>query len=187
MRTFTDERNEHSDDQLWFLEHLPVFTQGQAGRPEHLLDAHDIPVIQSDRGGQITYHGPGQLIVYTLLDIRRHHCGIRTLVSALENSIIDTLLHWNIAGTTDRNAPGVYVNQKKIASIGLRVRRGCAYHGLSFNVNMNLTPFQYINPCGYTQLQMTQLQDQGGPNALADVTPILEEALQHHLAQSFYV
>ncbi len=175
MRTYTDTRNADSDDQLWFLEHPPVFTQGQAGKPEHLLDAHNISVIQSDRGGQITYHGPGQLIIYTLFDLRRHHCGIRTLISALENSVMATLHHWNILGTTNPKAPGVYVNDKKIASVGLRVRRGCSYHGLSFNVNMDLKPFEYIHPCGYSDLQMTQLCDEGGPDQITDVIPIIKK------------
>lgn len=159
MRTFTDHRSPETPDELLILEHLPVFTQGQAGRAEHILNPHDIPVIQSDRGGQVTYHGPGQIIIYLLLDLKKREQGIRHLVCDIEKSIIRLLADYNIKAHHKDNAPGVYVDAKKIASVGLRVRRGCTYHGLSFNFNMDLTPFSYINPCGYADLSIVQLSD----------------------------
>jgi len=159
MIAFTQLRTNDTQDELWLLEHPPVFTFGQAGKKEHLLNAHDIPVIQTDRGGQITYHGTGQLIAYVLVDLRRNHCGIRALVTRLEQAVIATLRECGVVGVSSPDRPGVYVQEKKIASIGLRVKRGCSYHGLSFNINMDLTPFSYINPCGYQGLQMTQLSD----------------------------
>lgn len=157
MREFTDTRTPDTDDELWLLQHPPVFTLGQASKPEHLLDPKDIPVIQTDRGGQVTYHGPGQLIVYFLIDLRRKPWGIRCLVSAIEQSVITLLSQHGINAQTKEGAPGVYIADQKIASIGLRVRRGCSYHGLSFNINMDLEPFSRINPCGYKGLQLTQL------------------------------
>lgn len=161
MRQFTDQRNSDTPDELWIVEHPPVFTLGQAGRPEHILNPHDIPVIRSDRGGQVTYHGPGQLVIYILLDLRQSESGkgIRTLVCNIEKAIINFLAAYHIQGHCRAGAPGVYVKDKKIASIGLRVRRGCTYHGLSFNLDMDITPFTYINPCGYQDLQITQLVD----------------------------
>lgn len=159
MRSFTDQRNENTADELWIVEHSPVFTQGQAGKPEHILNAHDIPVIKSDRGGQVTYHGPGQIVIYLLLDLRRREQGISHLVCDLEKAIINLLAEYHIKGEHQEGAPGVYVEEKKIASIGLRVRKGCTYHGLSFNFNMDLTPFSYINPCGYQHLEITQFSD----------------------------
>ena len=159
MLAFTQSRTNDTEDELWLLEHPPVFTFGQAGKKEHLLNPHDIPVIQTDRGGQVTYHGPGQLIAYVLVDLRRNHCGIRALVTQLEQAVIATLKEYGVMGVSYRERPGVYVQEKKIASIGLRVKRGCSYHGLSFNIDMDLTPFSYINPCGYQGLQMTQLRD----------------------------
>lgn len=159
MKQFTTDRHDNTNDELWLLEHPPVFTQGQAGKPEHIIHFTDIPVVQSDRGGQVTYHAPGQLVGYVLMDIRRRHIGIRTLVSQLEKIIIASLSELNISSHVQCGAPGVYVNDKKIASIGLRVKNGCTYHGIALNVAMDLNPFSYINPCGYSKLQMTQIQD----------------------------
>ncbi len=159
MKRFTSERDEHTLDELWLLEHPPVYTQGQAGKVEHILNADSIPIVQTDRGSQVTYHGPGQLVAYVLMDIRRRSMGIRTLVCQLELLLIALLKHFNITGQTRYGAPGVYVNEKKIASIGLRVKNGCTYHGIALNVAMDLSPFSGINPCGYAQLQMTQIQD----------------------------
>ena len=159
MKRFTCERNEHTIDELWLLEHPPVYTQGQAGKVEHVLNARNIPIVQTDRGGQITYHGPGQLVAYILMDIRRRNMGIRTLVCQLEQLLITLLSNFDITGQTRCGAPGVYADEKKIASIGLRVKNGCTYHGIALNVAMDLNPFSGINPCGYAQLQMTQIQD----------------------------
>ncbi|SHF45955.1 lipoyl(octanoyl) transferase [Modicisalibacter ilicicola DSM 19980] len=159
MRTFTDQRSSASRDALWLVEHEPVFTQGQAGRPEHLLMPGDIPVVDTDRGGQVTYHGPGQLILYPLLDVRRRRMGVRELVTALENSVIDALAEHAIEGRARPEAPGVYVGDTKIASLGLRIRRGCSFHGIAFNIDMDLSPFARINPCGYAGMTMTQLRD----------------------------
>ena len=159
MEDFTRERDEHSADELWLLQHTPVFTQGQAGKAEHILDPHDIPVVQSDRGGQVTYHGPGQLIVYCLIDVRRRGFGVRSLVDLIETSILDTLASYGIEGELRKGAPGVYVEGRKIAALGLRIRRGCSLHGLSFNIDMDLEPFGWINPCGYAGLEATQLAD----------------------------
>ncbi len=161
MRRYTDERDSTSPDQLWIVEHPPVFTLGQAGRKEHLIDVKEIPVVQSDRGGQVTYHGPGQIILYILVDLKRHHLGVRTLVNCIEQTVIDLLKTLNITSHTRPDAPGVYVDNAKIASLGLRVRRGCTYHGLALNVDMDLEPFSRINPCGYPGLAMTQLTDLG--------------------------
>ena len=162
MTEFTNTRTQDSLDQLWLVEHPPVFTQGQAGKAEHLLVPGDIPVVQSDRGGQVTYHGPGQLVAYPLLDLRRSKMGVRDLVTALEQTIIATLAHYQIDAFPKPDAPGVYVNTNgrvdKIASLGLRVRRGCSFHGLALNVAMDLSPFLRINPCGYQGLAMTQMQ-----------------------------
>jgi lipoyl(octanoyl) transferase len=157
MREFTDKRNENTQDEIWLLEHPPVFTQGQNGKAEHILNSGDIPVVPIDRGGQITYHGPGQLVAYTLIDIKRKKLNIREFVTILEKSIINTLLTYNIQAASQCKAPGVYVDNKKICSIGLRVRRGCSYHGLALNVDMDLEPFSRINPCGFSQLKMTQI------------------------------
>ncbi len=169
MRSFTDQRTPESDDALWLVEHPPVFTQGQAGRPEHLLDAGDIPVVQSDRGGQITYHGPGQLIAYVLLDLRRLRIGVRQLVDALEGSVIDLLAAFDVVASARADAPGVYVDGAKIASLGLRVRHGCSYHGIALNLDLDLTPFRRINPCGHAGLPMTRLVDLVTPATLAAV------------------
>ncbi len=159
MQTFTSERQDDTPDELWVLSHLPVFTQGQAGKPEHLLAPGDIPVVQIDRGGQVTYHGPGQLVIYLLLDVRRAGLGVRELVSLIEQAIIDTLSAVRIEARTRSGAPGVYVDDAKIAALGLRIRRGCSYHGLSLNIAMDMEPFARINPCGYQGLAVTQVAD----------------------------
>ena len=159
MLYFTLNRTAATVDELWILQHEPVFTLGQAGKQEHILDAHDIPLIKSDRGGQVTYHGPGQLIIYLLIDVRRNKFGVRHLVDLIENSIISVLSSFDIEGKTRARAPGVYVDDKKIAALGLRIKQGSSYHGLSFNIDMDLKPFSYINPCGYAGLETTQLAD----------------------------
>lgn len=154
MQAFTDTRISHSHDEIWLTEHLPVFTQGQAGKEEHILNAGDIPVVPVDRGGQVTYHGPGQLMMYILLDIRRRKLGVRHLVTALEECIVLTLQESGVSAYAKKDAPGVYVDDKKVCSIGLRIRKGCSFHGLAFNVDMDLAPFSRINPCGYAGLEM---------------------------------
>jgi len=159
MQAFTEGRDAGSGDELWLVEHPPVFTMGLNGKPEHLLDPGDIPVVQVDRGGQVTYHGPGQMVAYTLLDLRRLGLGPRQLVMALEQGVIELLAEHGIAAMGRREAPGVYVADAKLAALGLRVRRGCCYHGLSLNVAMDLEPFSRINPCGYPGLKVTQLSD----------------------------
>lgn len=159
MRKYTDERDNDSDDQIWVLQHTPVFTQGQAGKPEHVLFAGDIPVVNVDRGGQVTYHGPGQLVIYLLFDIERMGIGARELVTRIEDSIVDSLALYGIKSESRKDAPGVYVEDKKIGSIGLRIRKGRSYHGLSVNVDMDLEPFSRINPCGYEGMKMTQLSN----------------------------
>ena len=161
MQAFTEARTAQTPDQIWFLEHPPVFTLGMNAAREHVLAPGDIPLVQIDRGGQVTYHGPGQLVVYPLLDVRRLGVGVRQLVIALENSVIDLLAQWNIRALGRRDAPGIYVDGSKVASIGLRIRRGCSYHGLAFNVAMDLEPFGRINPCGYQGLQITDLRSLG--------------------------
>jgi lipoyl(octanoyl) transferase len=183
MQSFTDARGPETPDELWLVEHEPVFTLGQAGKPEHVLAAGDIPVVHVDRGGQVTYHGPGQIVAYPLLDLRRLHVGVRELVRRIEQAIIDTLAEWNIQARRRDGAPGVYVAEAKIAALGLRVRRGCTFHGLAFNIAMDLEPFRRINPCGYAGLQVTQMLDLGGPSRLADV----EEMLIVELGRQFGV
>jgi lipoyl(octanoyl) transferase len=177
MQSFTDTRTATTPDEIWFLEHPPVFTLGMNAAPEHVLGAGDIPVLQIDRGGQVTYHGPGQLIVYPLLDVRRAGLGVRQLVMALENAIIDVLASWNITALARRDAPGVYVNGRKVASIGLRIRRGSSYHGLAFNVAMDLEPFQRINPCGYRGLEVTDLRSLGVDASVQEVADALSPRL----------
>lgn len=172
MKEFTTKRNELTSDELWLLQHFPVYTQGQAGKPEHILNPSSIKVVQSDRGGQVTYHGPGQLVAYVLMDIRRRNMGIRTLVSQLEHVLISTLKQYSILANTQCGAPGVYVSEKKIASIGLRVKNGCTYHGIALNVDMDLTPFLGINPCGFAKMEMTQMS-----SYLPDIH--FEEVSQH--------
>ena len=159
MKTFNTARTPDTEDEIWLVEHPPVFTQGLAGKPEHLLLRSDIPVVQIDRGGQITYHGPGQLVVYTLIDFKRLKTGVRSIVSALENAIIATLAEYGIASANDPDRPGVYVGERKIASLGLRIKNGAVYHGLALNVDMDLSPFRQINPCGYAGMEMTQIAD----------------------------
>ncbi|NNK99216.1 MAG: lipoyl(octanoyl) transferase LipB [Xanthomonadales bacterium] len=157
MQKFTDERDEHTPDELWLVEHPPVFTQGQAGRAEHILAPGDIPVIQVDRGGQVTYHGPGQIVAYPLIDINRLGLGVRELVKGIEQAIIDVLQSYGVEAQLVEGAPGVYIDGVKIASLGLRIRKGKSFHGLAFNVDMDLEPFQRINPCGFQGLQVTNL------------------------------
>ena len=178
MREFTLARTPDTPDELWFLQHPRVFTQGQAGKAEHVLAPGDIPVVQSNRGGQVTYHGPGQIVVYVLLDLQRLGYGIRTLVTRLENSIIATLGGYGITAAARADAPGVYVADRKIASIGLRVTQGRSYHGIALNVDMDLEPFSRINPCGYQGLRMTQLRELGGPVDLARVGRDLQAQLR---------
>lgn len=175
MRAFTDQRQPDTPDELWFLEHTPVFTLGQAGKPEHILAAGDIPVVNTDRGGQVTYHGPGQLVVYPLLDLARLKLGPKELVRALESALLDSLADDGITAQRHEGAPGIYVADAKIASIGLRVRRNACYHGISLNVDMDLSPFLRINPCGYRGQKMTQLKDWRSP------CPTVQEASQRLL------
>lgn len=157
MQAFTQQRTDDTPDEIWFLEHPPVFTQGQNGKPEHILNAGDIPIVQTDRGGQVTYHGSGQLMIYTLIDVKRKAFTVRDLVTRLEQSIIDFVSEFNIIARAKRDAPGIYVEDAKIGSIGLRIRKGAAYHGIAFNIAMDLEPFSRINPCGFSALRMTQL------------------------------
>ena len=181
MERFTAERGDLGTDELWLVEHDPVYTLGQAGKPEHVLMPGDIPVIRCNRGGQVTYHGPGQLVAYPLVDIRRLGIGVRELVNRIEQAIIDTLAHWRITAERRTGAPGVYVGEAKIAALGLRVRHGCSFHGLAFNVNMDLSPFYGINPCGYTGLQVTQLVELAGETALSEVAAELVSQLSGQL------
>lgn len=161
MRDFTDARDSHTCDELWLCEHDSVYTLGQAGRREHLLNTADIPVVETDRGGQVTWHGPGQLIVYVLVDLKRAGYGIRSLVERLENAVIDLLAAYGVVARGRRDAPGVYVGEAKVAALGLRVRRGCTYHGLALNVDADLAPFAGIDPCGYRDLPVTRTRDLG--------------------------
>jgi lipoyl(octanoyl) transferase len=177
MRAFTNERNQTTPDEIWLTEHEPVFTQGQAGKAEHLLAPGTIPVVQTDRGGQVTYHGPGQIVAYLLFDIRRLGINVRGLVSGIEDSIISLLSHYRVTGQARADAPGVYVGGAKVAALGLRVRRGCSYHGLSLNVQMDLAPFAMINPCGLSDVTVTQLADLGGPSSTSQVKPLLLDTL----------
>ncbi|WP_373964198.1 lipoyl(octanoyl) transferase LipB [Kosakonia sacchari] len=157
MHEFTDARDETTPDEIWLVEHHPVFTQGQAGKAEHVLAPGDIPVIQSDRGGQVTYHGPGQQVMYILINLKRRKVGVRELVTLLENTVINTLATLGINAQARADAPGVYVQGKKICSLGLRIRKGCSFHGLALNIDMDLAPFMRINPCGYAGMEMTQV------------------------------
>ncbi len=177
MHDFTDKRDENTRDEIWLVEHNPVFTQGQAGKAEHLLNTGDIPVIQSDRGGQVTYHGPGQIVAYFLINLRRKKLGVRELVTDIETLVINTLKHYDIESAAKSDAPGVYVDGRKICSLGLRIRRGCSFHGLALNVNMDLSPFLRINPCGYAGLEMVQVSDLTGPTTVADVETLLVREL----------
>jgi len=184
MQDFTQQRDETSLDEIWLLQHLPVFTQGQAGKAEHLLNAGSIPVVQSDRGGQITYHGPGQLIVYLLLDLRRLGFGVRALVTHMEEALINCLERFDIAAQAKAKAPGVYVGDSKIASLGLRVRKGCSLHGLALNVDMDLAPFARINPCGYSNLNMVQMSDYSSAVNFDQVAKVLSQCLVEQLPYS---
>lgn len=159
MQAFTDQRDDETRDEIWLLQHEPVFTQGQAGKAEHLLATGDIPVVQVDRGGQVTYHGPGQLIVYLMINLRRRKLGVREMVDIMERSLVDLLAEYGVEAYAKPDAPGVYVGNAKIASLGLRVRRGCSFHGLALNLDMDLGPFLRINPCGYAGMSMTQLAE----------------------------
>ena len=159
MQSFTENRKTDTPDEIWLLQHEPVFTLGRNAKSEHILSASDIPMVTIDRGGQVTYHGPGQLIVYVLINLKRQSMGVRQLVSVLEQSIIDTLAEYQINAYAKKEAPGVYIEGAKIAAVGLRIKKGCSFHGLSFNLNMNLQPFKQINPCGYKDLQVIQLAD----------------------------
>ena len=177
MQDFTSQRDPQSDDEIWLLEHPPVYTQGLAGKPEHLLAATSIPVIKTDRGGQITYHGPGQLVAYVLYDLKRAGMSVRALVLRIEQALIDVLQGYGITASRKTSAPGVYVHGAKIAALGLRVRRGCSYHGLSFNVAMDLAPFSAINPCGYAGLEVTDLARLGVRASMSEVTNALTSQL----------
>ncbi len=177
MQRFTDARGDDTPDELWVVEHDPVFTLGQAGKPEHVLMPGEIPVLHVDRGGQVTYHGPGQIVVYPLLDLKRLKIGVRDYVHRIEQALIDTMAEWNIEAARRDGAPGVYVAGAKVAALGIRVRRGCTFHGLAFNVAMDLEPFRRINPCGYEGLQVTSVLDLGGPSSLDAVKPVLLDRL----------
>lgn len=176
MQSYTDNRTDESADEIWLVEHNPVFTQGQAGKEEHLLAPGDIPVVKVDRGGQVTYHGPGQQMMYVLLNLKRRKLGVRDLVTALENSVVDMFKPFGIAAYPKADAPGVYVDGRKICSVGLRIRRGCSFHGLALNINMDLGPFKRINPCGYAGLEMIHSAGLGGPDNLGDAGPLLTRA-----------
>lgn len=183
MQDFTATRGAATSDEIWLLEHPPVYTLGLAGKREHILRVTDIPVIATDRGGQVTYHGPGQIIAYLLLDLKRRGYGVRELVNRMEQAVIELLFEYGIAGQRRAGAPGVYVDGKKIAALGLRIRHGMSYHGLALNVHMDLAPFGAINPCGYQGLEVTQLADLGGPTDLTQVAEALWPHLERILAQ----
>ncbi|BAO00746.1 hypothetical protein HHS_07760 [Candidatus Pantoea carbekii] len=179
MHQFTDWRNKTTKDEVWLVEHDPIFTQGQAGKMEHVLKLGNIPVLQSDRGGQITYHGPGQQLMYVLIDLRRRKMAIHELIAALENTIVATLKDYGIIANKKTNSPGVYVGKDKICSLGLRVRKGCSLHGLAFNISMDLSPFKFINPCGYAGMHMVQLSEFRSDITLPDV----QSKLLHHFSK----
>ncbi len=187
MQRFTDHRDSNTIDELWVVEHPSVFTQGQAGKSEHLLAPGKIPVVQVDRGGQVTYHGPGQLVLYPLLDLKRRKLGVRELVSAMEQSVVALLQQYQIDAAPRPDAPGVYVAGAKVCSLGLRIRKGCSFHGLALNINMDMSPFLRINPCGYAGLTMTQTCDIGGPNSVAEAASALTKIFVEQLHyQPFY-
>jgi lipoyl(octanoyl) transferase len=182
MSEFTDKRDQSTPDEFWLVEHEPVFTQGQAGKAEHILAPGDIPVVQVDRGGQVTYHGPGQQVVYFLINLRRKQLGVRDLVSSIEDAIVDLLQDMNIEAHARPDAPGVYVSSgAKICSLGLRIRKGCSFHGLALNVSLDLEPFSRINPCGYAGMAVTRICDLGGPDTLTEVEPLLIKHLMSNL------
>lgn len=184
MREFTDARDEETLDEIWLVEHPPVYTLGRNGDPAHILHAGDIPIVESDRGGQVTYHGPGQLVAYVLFDLNRLGIGVRSLVTGLENAVINTLSQYGIKAQARRDAPGVYVSDKKIASLGLRVRKGCSYHGLSLNVDMDLSPFGLINPCGHPGLEVTSLKGLGVPVRPLEVAVPLVSGIMREFSYS---
>ncbi|OWO78723.1 octanoyltransferase [Photorhabdus luminescens] len=175
MHLFTEQRDTNTSDEIWLVQHPKVFTQGQAGKAEHLLSLGDIPIIQSDRGGQVTYHGPGQQVMYVMIDIKRAKIGVRQLVTAIEDTVIKTLAHFGVKAHARPDAPGVYVNEAKICSLGLRIRKGCSFHGLAFNIAMDLEPFLRINPCGYAGMKMIQLSELVPGITVEQVQPILVE------------
>ncbi len=179
MHRFTERRGPNTPDEIWTLQHPPVFTLGQAGKPEHILDPGDIPIIHSDRGGQVTYHGPGQIVAYLLFDLRRGGIGVKTLVQRLEQAVIDLLSDYTIRAELKAGAPGVYVSGRKIASLGLRVRHGCSFHGLSLNCNLELEPFRRINPCGHSGMEVTRMADLTPVSSLEEV----EQALVQSIAE----
>lgn len=181
MQAFTDTRDGDAADEIWLVEHDAVFTQGQAGKAEHILMAGDIPVVNVDRGGQVTYHGPGQQVIYLLLDIKRRKLGVRHLVTAMENAVVALLADYHIKAYAKKDAPGVYVDEQKVCSLGLRIRRGCSFHGLALNVAMDLSPFSRINPCGYAGMQMVDCATLGGPGSLEDCGPALINKLLDEL------
>lgn len=181
MQSFTAGRNGQTSDEIWLLEHAPVFTQGRAGKAEHVLAPGAIPLVPVDRGGQVTYHGPGQLVAYLLIDLKRRGLGVRELVTGIETAIIETLAGYGVKAATRAGAPGVFVAGGKIASLGLRIERGCSFHGLALNLDMDLEPFSRINPCGYQGLRMTQLKDLAGPVPMAEVAQTLAEILPARL------
>ena len=173
MHDFTDMRTDTTQDEIWLVEHHPVFTQGQAGKAEHVLAAGDIPVVQSDRGGQVTYHGPGQQVMYVLINLKRRKLGVRELVTLLEQTVVNTLAEVGIEAYPRADAPGVYVQGKKICSLGLRIRKGCSFHGLALNIDMDLAPFLRINPCGYAGMEMTQVHHLHPEVNMDKIRPIL--------------
>jgi lipoyl(octanoyl) transferase len=181
MQEFTAQRTPDTQDEIWLLQHPATFTQGQAGKPEHLISANGIPVIKIDRGGQITYHGPGQIVAYLLLDLRRWKINVRELVRLMEQAVVELLAAYNITALGRVEAPGVYVGDAKIAALGLKIRNGCCYHGLSLNVAMDMTPFTYINPCGFQGLRVAQLRDLGIRNSISDIEKQLAEKLVRNL------
>ena len=181
MHHFTEHRTADALDEIWLVEHHRVFTQGQAGKAEHVLMPGDIPVIQSDRGGQVTYHGPGQQVMYVMVDLKRKKLGVRQLVTAIEQTVVDTLAHFSIDAYPRADAPGVYVDGKKICSLGLRIRKGCSLHGLALNIDMDLEPFHRINPCGYAGLEMTQASREKPGLTVDTVMPVLVKSFKHHL------
>jgi len=185
MKQFTAQRNAGTPDEIWLLQHPPVYTQGLAGKPEHLLRASDIPVVKIDRGGQITYHGPGQIVAYLLLDMRRWKLNVRELVRLMEQAVIDLLAQYGVSAHGRKDAPGVYVHDAKIASLGLKIKNGCCYHGMAFNVDMDLTPFANINPCGCAGLRVTQARDAGISASINELQAQLAQNLIHGLQQHF--